>query len=293
MKSQIPPFFYKLFSGRTLSHKKYPFTGDFGNTHAVPPTPEWGGGGGGWGWNDLDPNHRGGAGRRRDRPCGRPPSWSPSGRGRWCCWEGKPRWDRVRRCRWAGGRARSHRSRSSHYSRSSGGWGARRERIHQRSNSCSARDACTSAPCTDQNGPPWAGPGSRRKERRAATARLSAGRRWWIRRRIRDRMEGFRRRDRIMFAWCRGCSPIRPIHEEWSFPARKPRRAHGYRLPMCWPCILVKCQREKTQAQIFIKFSFDDTQFLCIYHSLFSIFRAPRIAWKLWSHWSQQMKCTF
>ena len=41
MKSQIPPFFQ--FSGRTLSHEKYPFTGDFGNTHAVPPTPEWGG----------------------------------------------------------------------------------------------------------------------------------------------------------------------------------------------------------------------------------------------------------
>ena len=35
------------FSGRTLSHEKYPFTGDFGNTHAVPLTPEWGGGGGG------------------------------------------------------------------------------------------------------------------------------------------------------------------------------------------------------------------------------------------------------
>ena len=47
VKSQIPPFFFFLqFSGRTLSHEKYPFTGDFGNTHAVPPTPEWGGGGG-------------------------------------------------------------------------------------------------------------------------------------------------------------------------------------------------------------------------------------------------------
>ena len=41
------PLFFIQFSGRTLSHKKYPFTGDFGNTHAVPPTPEWGGGGGG------------------------------------------------------------------------------------------------------------------------------------------------------------------------------------------------------------------------------------------------------
>ena len=27
--------------------EKYPFTGHFGNTHAVIPTPEWGGGGGG------------------------------------------------------------------------------------------------------------------------------------------------------------------------------------------------------------------------------------------------------
>ena len=26
--------------------EKYPFTGDLGNTHAVIPTPEWGGGGG-------------------------------------------------------------------------------------------------------------------------------------------------------------------------------------------------------------------------------------------------------
>ena len=25
--------------------EKYPFTGHFGNTHAVIPTPEWGGGG--------------------------------------------------------------------------------------------------------------------------------------------------------------------------------------------------------------------------------------------------------
>ena len=31
------------FSGRTLSHEKYPFTGHFGNTHAVIPTSEWGG----------------------------------------------------------------------------------------------------------------------------------------------------------------------------------------------------------------------------------------------------------
>ena len=43
-KSNTPLFLQ--FSGRTLSHEKYPFTGDFGNTHAVPPTPEWGGGGG-------------------------------------------------------------------------------------------------------------------------------------------------------------------------------------------------------------------------------------------------------
>ena len=34
------------FSGRTLSHEDYAFTGHFGNTHAVIPTPEWGGGGG-------------------------------------------------------------------------------------------------------------------------------------------------------------------------------------------------------------------------------------------------------
>ena len=43
-KVKYPPFLQ--FSGRTLSHEKYPFTGDFGNTHAVPPTPEWGGGAG-------------------------------------------------------------------------------------------------------------------------------------------------------------------------------------------------------------------------------------------------------
>ena len=40
-KVKYPPFLQ--FSGQTLSHEKYPFTGDFGNTHAVPPTPEWGG----------------------------------------------------------------------------------------------------------------------------------------------------------------------------------------------------------------------------------------------------------
>ena len=44
-----PPLFsffsFLQFSGRTLSHEKHPFTGDFGNTHAVPPTTEWGGGG--------------------------------------------------------------------------------------------------------------------------------------------------------------------------------------------------------------------------------------------------------
>ena len=43
-KVKYPPFLQ--FSGRTLSHEKYPFTGDFGNTYAVPPTPEWGGGAG-------------------------------------------------------------------------------------------------------------------------------------------------------------------------------------------------------------------------------------------------------
>ena len=43
-KVKYPPFLQ--FSGRTLSHEKYPFTGDFGNTHAVPLTPEWGGRGG-------------------------------------------------------------------------------------------------------------------------------------------------------------------------------------------------------------------------------------------------------
>ena len=43
-KSNTPLFLQ--FSGRTLSHKKYPFTGHFGNTHAVISTPEWGGGAG-------------------------------------------------------------------------------------------------------------------------------------------------------------------------------------------------------------------------------------------------------
>ena len=43
-KSNTPLFLQ--FSGRTLSHEKYPFTGHFGNTHAVIPTSEWGGGGG-------------------------------------------------------------------------------------------------------------------------------------------------------------------------------------------------------------------------------------------------------
>ena len=40
-------------SGQANNHRaglcrreKYPITGDLGNTHAVPPTPEWGGGGG-------------------------------------------------------------------------------------------------------------------------------------------------------------------------------------------------------------------------------------------------------
>ena len=36
------------FSGRTLSHEMYPFTGHFGNTHAVISKPEWGGGGPGY-----------------------------------------------------------------------------------------------------------------------------------------------------------------------------------------------------------------------------------------------------
>ena len=43
-KSNTPPFFTIL--GPDFVARKYPFTGDFGNsTHAVPPTPEWGGGG--------------------------------------------------------------------------------------------------------------------------------------------------------------------------------------------------------------------------------------------------------
>ena len=43
---KAPPYLRtgKQFSGRTLSREKYPFTGDLGNTHAVPPTPEWGAG---------------------------------------------------------------------------------------------------------------------------------------------------------------------------------------------------------------------------------------------------------
>ena len=40
-KSNTPLFLQ--FSGRTLSHENYPFTGHFGNTHAVIPTSEWGG----------------------------------------------------------------------------------------------------------------------------------------------------------------------------------------------------------------------------------------------------------
>ena len=40
-KSNTPLFLQ--FSGRTLSHEKYPFTGHFGNTHAVISKPEWGG----------------------------------------------------------------------------------------------------------------------------------------------------------------------------------------------------------------------------------------------------------
>ena len=45
----IHPFFFLQFSGRTLSHEKYPFTGHFGSTHGVRPFSEWGGGGGGGG----------------------------------------------------------------------------------------------------------------------------------------------------------------------------------------------------------------------------------------------------
>ena len=48
-KIKYPPFLQ--LSGRTLSHEKYPFTGDFGNTHAVPP------GGGGGVANLRFPNH--------------------------------------------------------------------------------------------------------------------------------------------------------------------------------------------------------------------------------------------
>ena len=40
------PLFFLQFSGRTLSHEKYPFTGHFGNTHGVRPFSEGGGGGG-------------------------------------------------------------------------------------------------------------------------------------------------------------------------------------------------------------------------------------------------------
>ena len=40
-KSNTPLFLQ--FSGRSLSQEKYPFTGHFGNTHAVIPTSEWGG----------------------------------------------------------------------------------------------------------------------------------------------------------------------------------------------------------------------------------------------------------
>ena len=44
-KSNTPLFLQ--FSGQTLSHEKYPFTGHFGNTHAVIPTSVCVGGGGG------------------------------------------------------------------------------------------------------------------------------------------------------------------------------------------------------------------------------------------------------
>ena len=49
-KSNTPLFLQ--FSGRTLLHEKYPFTGHFGNTHAVIPTSEWGRGRG----QDLQDN---------------------------------------------------------------------------------------------------------------------------------------------------------------------------------------------------------------------------------------------
>ena len=37
-KSNTPPFFTIL--GPDFVARKYPFTGDFGNTHAVPPTTQ-------------------------------------------------------------------------------------------------------------------------------------------------------------------------------------------------------------------------------------------------------------
>ena len=47
-KKSNTPLFLQCWR-KTLSHEKYPFTGHFGNTHAVIPTSEWGGGGGGAG----------------------------------------------------------------------------------------------------------------------------------------------------------------------------------------------------------------------------------------------------
>ena len=42
VKSKIHPLFLQL-SGRTSSRENTPFSGHFGNTHAVRPTTEWGG----------------------------------------------------------------------------------------------------------------------------------------------------------------------------------------------------------------------------------------------------------
>ena len=50
MISQIHPLFFVTILGPDfVARKVYPFTGELGNTHAVPPTPDWGGGGRGVG----------------------------------------------------------------------------------------------------------------------------------------------------------------------------------------------------------------------------------------------------
>ena len=43
-KSNTPPFF-TILGPDFVERKSTPFPGDFRNSHAVPPTPEWGGGG--------------------------------------------------------------------------------------------------------------------------------------------------------------------------------------------------------------------------------------------------------